>query len=519
MVYRSAAADYGGNALCRRLNEISGVYMASKFRSEIRDSQIRDLFNKVKEQNYESYLKGMKLTKARAFMNESLAFDFPVTALIGTNGGGKSTILGSAAIAYKSIRPSLFFPKSSIGDDSMANWSISYDMVEKKSTPRNLIQRSARFKNSKWARDDLIDRFVLYFGIIRTVPAGERSEFKKIATMNYPFTGSREALEKTVDIEASRILGKDISKFKKATISDSQSFYIGGDGNISYSEFHFGAGESSIIRMVEKIEAAPKNTLVLIEEIENGLHPVAVRRMVEYLLDVAQRRSIQAIFTTHSEDALMPLPSEAVWSSIDGRVRQGRISIEALRAITGRIDEQMAIFVEDNFAKEWVEAIIRNNLPDRFDEIGVYAVQGEGQAYSIHQNHKKNPAIADKLKSVCILDGDSQKKEDINNGIIKLPGSQPESVIFNYVRNDIASLSMQVAVALHLSANRDASVKTVVEEVSISNRDPHLLFNQVGQKAGLIPSNIVSSAFIGLWLSGNLNAAKRISDFIKNNLD
>jgi hypothetical protein len=44
--------------------------------------------------------------------------------------------------------------------------------------------------------------------------------------------------------------------------------------------------------MVEEIEAAPPNALVLIEEIENGLHPAAVRRMVEYLMAVAVRRSI-----------------------------------------------------------------------------------------------------------------------------------------------------------------------------------------------------------------------------------
>jgi AAA15 family ATPase/GTPase len=221
----------------------------------------------------------------------------------------------------------------------------------------------------------------LYFGINRTVPAGERREFKKLATINYKFAGSRIELEKAVSAQVAKILGKDVSKFQRAQISNSQTFYTGRDGQISYSEFHFGAGESSVIRMVSEIEVGPPNALVLIEEIENGLHPVAVRRMVEYLVEVAKRRSIQSIFTTHSEDALMPLPSEAIWSSIDGKVRQGRVSIEALRAITGRIDQRMAVFVEDAFAKEWVESIIRNNMPERMDEIGVYAVSGDGQAH------------------------------------------------------------------------------------------------------------------------------------------
>jgi predicted ATPase len=484
------------------------------YQSEIRDSTVRDLIQKVKQQNYGIYLKRIKLNKVRAFSDESVDLDFPVTALIGTNGGGKSTVLGAAAIAHKSIRPALFFPKSFIGDETMSDWSIGYEIVQKNKSPSQLISRSARFKRSKWVRDDLIERDVLYFGIQRTVPAGERREFKKFATVNYKFSGSRNELASAIQEQVARVLGKDVSRFQQAAISDSQSFYVGGDGTVTYSEFHFGAGESSIIRMISEIESAPENAIILIEEIENGLHPVAVRRMVEYLIDVAERKSIQSVFTTHSEDALLPLPSEAIWSSIDGKTRQGRISIEALRAITGRIDQSLAIFVEDAFAKEWVESIIRNNVGSHIDEIGVYAVSGDGQAFSIHTSHQKNPAISKKLKSICILDGDSSRSEDLDRGIIKLPGTVPEAEVFNYVVANIDELCMRLAVGLHLQPEQEGRVKEAVLDVNRTNRDPHLLFSQVGQKAGLIPASIVSSAFIGLWMAGNKEATFRIADFI-----
>ena len=489
--------------------------MAGKYQSEIRHSAIRDLLTKVKESRYGTYLRRVRLNRVRAFRNEVVDFEFPVTALIGTNGGGKSTILGAVAIAHKSIRPGLFFPKSSIGDQSMSNWSIGYEIVDKKKDPHKLVTRSARFKNSKWARDDTSDRPVLYFGIIRTVPAVERKEFKRLATFNYKFDGNRAALNEAVARQVAKILGKDVSRFQQADISPNQRFYVGGDGDISYSEFHFGAGESSIIRMVSEIESMPENGIVLIEEIENGLHPVAVKRMVEYLIDVAERKSIQSIYTTHSEDALDPLPPEAIWASIDGKVRQGRISIEALRAITGRIDQEMAIFVEDQFAKELVEAIIRDDMPSAFDQIGVYAVAGDGHAHAIHVNHRKNPAVAPLLKSLCILDGNSQKDEDLPNGIIKLPGQVPESEVFEFVRSNLASLSMKLAVGLHLSPEKETWVRDQVEDIGLLNRDPHVLFNQVGQRTGLIPENIVSSAFISLWLDGNREKAKRISNFIR----
>jgi hypothetical protein len=228
-------------------------------------------------------------------------------------------------------------------------FAIAYRSRGEVVNPTQSVQRSARFKNAKWARDDLSDRPVLYFGIERTVPAGERREFKKYASANYEFTGAKTNLQQTIQDQVARILGKDVSRFQRANVAADRDFYIGGDGSLTYSEFHFGAGESSVIRMVGSVEAAPENALVLIEEIENGLHPIAVQRMVEYLMDVAARRSIQSIFTTHSESALVPLPEEAIWSSIDGKTRQGWISIEALRAITGRVDETVAAFVEDAF--------------------------------------------------------------------------------------------------------------------------------------------------------------------------
>lgn len=488
---------------------------------EIRDSQVRNLAQKFKDEDFGQYLRRIRLNNVRAFSNQSVEFDFPVTALVGTNGGGKSTILGSAAIAYKSIRPALFFPKSSLGDDSMADWNIGYDIIDKQRDPHKPINRSARFLRSKWVRDDLEDRHVLYFGIQRTVPAGERKEFKKFATFQYKYKGSRRNLDLQVQKQLSRIIGKDVSHFVVADMSrrsNVKDFYVGGDGAIQYSEFHFGAGESSVIRMVSEIEAAPKNSLVLIEEIENGLHPVAVSMMVEYLIDVASRRSIQSIFTTHSDYALEWLPPEAIWSAIDGAAEQGPISIGSLRAITGKVEKRLAIFVEDIFAREWVELIIRTYLPEHIQEIGVYDVGGDVRARQTHHSHLENPAVSESMKPLCILDGDSCIEEDEQSGILKLPGSIPELEIFDYVIDNIESLSLKLAYAMHLPPDHQGKLHEIVEKISNRNRDPHLLFSQVGEEAWLTSEKLVSSAFRALWMAGNPEKAKRVAKFIKDHL-
>jgi hypothetical protein len=98
------------------------------------------------------------------------------------------------------------------------------------------------------------------------------------------------------------------------------------------------------------------------------------------LIAVAERKSIQSIFTAHSDDALDPLPPEAIWSSLDGQVQQGKLSVAALRAVTGRVDTDLVIFTEDRFSNAWVNGILRLHFRSEFDRIEVHAVAGAGNA-------------------------------------------------------------------------------------------------------------------------------------------
>lgn len=253
--------------------------------------------------------------------------------------------------------------------------------------------------------------------------------------------------------------------------------------------------------MITAIENAPKNSLVLIEEIENGLHPVATRRMVEYLMDVADRKSIQSIFTTHSDFALSPLPNEAIWACLDGRLRQGKLSVEALRAVAGRVDKKLAVFVEDEFAKAWVDAILRERLGPEYEQVEVHAVAGDGNAVATHKGHSSNPAIG--FKSLCIIDGDSQQHDDRDAGIIRLPGAQPERTVFEDI---MARLDKDLAI-LTVSCQRAPESQDLVSkamgELINTNRDPHVIFNQLGIKIGFVPENIVRGAFLSLWVRAN----------------
>jgi hypothetical protein len=383
----------------------------------------------------------------------------------------------------------------------MANWAIEYELIDKGVRSNDKVQRTASFKAERWKRDAVLTREVLTFGVSRTVPASERPEMQRCASKNFEVPADRVAVLPTTAVDAIRqVLGKDVSKFSEMSVDDkgrvSLLAGISGDGH-SFSEFHFGAGESSIIRMIQKIEAAPDNCLILIEEIENGLHPVATQRMVEYLISVASRKRAQAIFTTHSDDALVPLPDEAIWAALDGYVEQGRLQIASMRAITGQIDAELAIFTEDSFAKEWIETCLRYFGNIALDAVEVHALGGSGTAIKVHKNRKGDPTT--KCPSICYIDGDAEQDADAQNGVFKLPGTTPELYIYHKVLDELDELAAKLAVALHLPVSDQATVIRVVKNTILTNRDPHLLFSQVGERLGLIAESITRSAFISLW--------------------
>lgn len=465
---------------------------------ELSPSYMQKLDEKVTKNDYGKYLRSVTLRKVRGFEDREVGFDFPVTALVGPNGGGKTTVLGAAALAYKEVPPSRFFAKSGRYDSSMVKWSIEHLVIDKTIDPRLTIRRSVNFPTSKWNRNPF-DRHVLIFGVNRTVPATERPELRK--AQGGTFTANRESnLPDLVASEVEKILGKPIAGYSEleVTASGRATLYTAtNQAGSKYSEFHFGAGEASVIKIVSGIELAPDNSLILIEEIENGLHPVATRRLVEYLLKVAGRKSSQVIFTTHSESALAPLPSKAIWAAFDGEVVQGALNIEALRTITGKIDAQFAIFVEDNFGELVIRTALRYSKAD-LSVISVHGMGGHDPAIRVNHHHNLDPTRT--FESVAIIDGDQRALSSEEDRVFVFPGdSDPEAHIFDVVHRDLNTLAARLTVALNLPITEQSRVASIVNERALLNEDRHIIFAQIGEDLDFTSEVIVQNAFLALW--------------------
>ncbi len=531
--------------------------MSSK--SEIRQSVISNLLEKVRRKNYKKYILSVRLDKIRLFNGDRISFDFPVTALIGPNGGGKSTVIGTMALAYQNEKPTNIFKKSRVGDESMDDWSMEFEVIDKTTNKTGTEHFDLTFVDDVWSRSKSLTRDIKLLSISRTVPVSENPLFsyrRKLISKSKK-TDNDLVIKKMDDIDeiktqAEKILGKSLANFdmyefsfqkyirveEKVWVGDFQNYqkelvpryknikvrkpgavekqylYVGSNGSNTYSEFNFGAGETSILRMVAEMENAEENSLILIEEIENGLHPIAVKRVVEYLIDISKRKNLQIVFTTHSDYALEPLPAEAIWSCVEGSLQQGKLSIETLRAISGRFDKKLAIFVEDEFAKIWLEYVIREKLNNNFEEIGVYSVGGDGNAVKVHEGHKINPSI--KFSSICFIDGDSQQIEDDEKKIYRLPGDNPELTILDGVLKNLDNNIALLTVACQKPLSQQDNVKKVITEISKTNRDPHLLYSQIGYGLGFISAEIIRGAFLSIWVQENETEVENIVKPIEN---
>jgi predicted ATPase len=71
-------------------------------------------------------------------------------------------------------------------------------------------------------------------------------------------------------------------------------------------------GTLRVLAIVAALLSAPKNAMVVIEEIDNGVHPSRARMLLENIQKIVRQRNLQVLLTTHNPALLDALPIAAV---------------------------------------------------------------------------------------------------------------------------------------------------------------------------------------------------------------
>lgn len=389
--------------------------------------EVRRLAGKWQRGDFPKHLEWIEINGIRGWSGQRVDFNFPIVAICGENGSGKSTIIQTAASIYDSSSDETHFASSFFPDTA---WDSLSGIILKGSIKEgaNSTEVSLRKPTTRWrGNEKRKSRPVKYLDLRRIQPIAARTGYARLAKPAHNEASAR-AFEQEALQRFSSIIGKTYSSARQATTNFDPLRMVpvvSHDGE-EYSGFHQGAGEATIADLIA-IEI-PRYSIVLIDEIETSLHPRAQRRLVRDLAEISRTKLVQFILTTHSPYILEELPPSArvyVFKEGDQKAVVPGVSPEfALSKMDEEVHPEVDLYVEDETARILLEEILAKRALDKLARCSISpfgaASVGKALGQMVDGNRFKRPTIV-------ALDGD----QDPSPGCHILPGGDaPERVVF-----------------------------------------------------------------------------------------
>ncbi|BAL00214.1 hypothetical protein OBV_30150 [Oscillibacter valericigenes Sjm18-20] len=344
-------------------------------------------------------------------------FSYPVSAFVGENGSGKSTLLALAACAfhnndtfYQFSRKKSYFTYGdfftfSPEERGLQGIEITYKIRQADGDKPNIRRKKP---SGKW--NDFNTRKhknVIYLGINRIVPPSESSAHRSYRKTFEAEEIDPELLSKIKSM-ACRIFGKNYEDLK-IFVHRSYRLFLVERNEIFYSGFNMGAGENDVVSILLDLLSAGQGTLMVIDEIELGLHAKAQAEFIRVLKEICKENKCQIICSTHSDIILNEIPPQGrffVQNQGTQTIITPEISAEyAFGKLAGQNTDELDVFVEDVVGK----AIIENLVPMRIRERMHTYIIGSDQAIlrQMAARYREN-----KNNYIAFLDGDKRRAHD-----------------------------------------------------------------------------------------------------------
>lgn len=461
-------------------------------------------------------LNWVEINNLRGWDGQRIKFPFPIVAISGENGSGKSTIIQACAAVYQrqqsqgSVKQkgtkyaSDFFPSTYW--DKVENAAVRFGYAQgSEERDGNIRVRSERWKgNSERPLRD-----VTFLDLSRIVPIGGRVGYAKIAKTTHT-EASSEKFDDDRLARLSNILGHryDQAKMALADVDPGRRIPVLQRTSASYSGYHQGQGETTIAELIQA--DLPKYGLVLIDEIESSLHPRAQRRLIRDLATVCRERELQIILTTHSPYVLEELPKEARIQIFEQEgTRHAMIGVSPEFALS-KMDEvqhpECELYVEDEASKTLLMEILSQHDRDLASRVFITPCGAASVGYQLGQMvaRKRFPRATG-----VFLDGDCIE----GDGCCLLPGSEaPEEVVFDELR----SLAWG---DLWIRLLRDTSVVADACETAMTATNHH---DWIGESAKqlMIGGNVLWHTMCAEWVKRCLKDEdfSRIKQYVEDRL-
>lgn len=381
-------------------------------------------------------LHSIKIYGLKNIVDLNMSFDgSPVTAILGPNGNGKSTVLHALACAFQPAEngenykfSSFFLPNTdALWQGSHLEINHSYrsgvDFIQNEITE---FRKNTDRWMPKYARRPYRD--ICYIGIDKCVPMIE-SETKS-TRINYSTTNIAEQIVLTMLEKASYVLNR---QYTALNIHDAAGKkFIGVEENgLKYSALSMSAGEQKVFYILEKVYRATKNSLILIDEIDLLLHDGAMRRLVEVIHERAMAKNLQVVATTHRETILDQDHLVNVRHIVSKKGKSlcfNETKPDAINRLTGVQPRPIEVFVEDDLS-----ASIVKKLTGQLKGVKYVSVQRFGAAINCFTTVAGLLLGGEDCNSALfVLDGDVYRTEEEKTNQINrvLTGDDEQSVTY-----------------------------------------------------------------------------------------
>ena len=304
-----------------------------------------------------------------------------LTAIMGVNGCGKSTVLHALSCCYKPMqnddRINYKFSKW-FTPNTDALWSGSkFTMIHSYRQGQRIyehVQQNYTKQSDRWAPRyaKRPQRYVAFLGIETCVPKIESE--KRDTFIGYTTIHKEGPISETVKNKAGYIMNRDYSSYNVHRTLKSE--YIGVEfRGVAYSALSMGAGEQRLFMILQEVFSAPKYSLLLIDEIDLLLHPDALKKLMIVMKERAMDKNLQIVFSTHSPviaDMEGTVNIRYLWQTDNRTFCLSEMKPDTTFRLTGVQERPLEIYVEDDFAQAIVSQVCANLGMSRYVSINKY---------------------------------------------------------------------------------------------------------------------------------------------------